>query len=98
MVWAALLLTTIAVARLTRLVTADFIMLPFRRWVINHWSEDSAITYLVHCSWCLSMWVAVPAAIAWAFLLLPLHLWWLAAPAALTMSYVTGLLSQLEER
>lgn len=98
MVWAVLLLLTLAVSRLTRLVTTDFLMLPFRRWVINRWGEDSSIAYLVHCSWCSSMWISVPAAIAWAFVMLPMHLWWVAAPAALTMSYVTGLLSQLEER
>lgn len=96
MVWAALVLLTIAVARITRLVTADYIMLPFRRWVVNRWGEDSAISYLVHCSWCSSIWISVPAAIAWAFVLLPLSQWWLAAPAALAMSYVTGLLSQVE--
>src|SRR5262245_13518348 len=98
MVLASLVLITLAVARLTRLVTADAITLPFRRWVVNRWGEDSRIAYLVHCSWCTSLWIALPAGVLWAFPLLPLWLWWLALPAALTMSYVTGLLSQIEER
>jgi hypothetical protein len=98
MVWAALVLVTIAVARLTRLVTTDVIMLPLRRWVVNKWGEDSAMAYLIHCSWCSSMWIAAPGAVLWAFLMLPTKDWWLAVPAALAMSYVTGLLSQLEER
>jgi hypothetical protein len=44
------------------------------------------------------MWIAAPGAVLWAFLMLPTKDWWLAVPAALAMSYVTGLLSQLEER
>lgn len=98
MVWGCLVLTTLAVARLTRLVTADVIMLPFRRWVINRAGEDSSLAYLVHCSWCTSIWLSFPLAAIWAILMLPMHLWWMLIPAALTMSYVTGLLSQIEER
>lgn len=98
MVWAALLLVTIAVARLTRLITVDVIMLPFRRWVVNKWGDDSSIAYLVHCSWCTSIWVSILPAVAWGILMLAPHEWWLALPAALAMSYVTGLLSQIEER
>ena len=98
MVWASLVLVTLAMARLTRLITADTLMLPFRRWVINRTGEDSGFSYLVHCSWCTSMWVSFPGAIAWALLMLPMSQWWLAAPASLAMSYITGLLSQLEER
>jgi hypothetical protein len=88
----------LAVARLTRLVTLDQITLFLRRWIVNKWGEESLISYLVHCSWCSSIWIALPASVGWAFLLLPLHLWWLALPSWLAMSYVAGLLSQLEER
>lgn len=98
MVLASLVLITAAVARLTRLVTTDQITLSFRRWVLNKWGDDSKLGYLVHCSWCTSLWIAFPAAIAWAFTMLPLQHWWLALPAALAMSYVAGLLSQIEER
>lgn len=98
MVWLCLVLVTIAVARLTRLLTADQITLPFRRWVVNKYGDESSISYLVHCSWCTSLWISVPAATLWALLTLPLGDWWFLAPAALAMSYVTGLLSQIEER
>lgn len=98
MVWACLVFVTFAVARLTRLITTDFIMLPFRRWIVNRTGEESKITYSIHCSWCTSMWLSFPAAILWAVLMLPLNQWWVAIPAALAMSYVTGLLSQVEER
>lgn len=97
MVLLSLVLMTFAVARLTRFIKGDQLTLQFRRWVIKRYGEDSRLAYLVHCSWCTSMWVALPAGVAWAFPLLPLRLWWLALPAALAMSYVTGLLSQVEE-
>lgn len=98
MVLLALILVTVAVARLTRLVTTDAIMLPFRRWVVNRTGEESPFAYLVHCSWCTSIWLSIPASIAWAFLMLPMSQWWIALPAFLAMSYVCGLLSQIEER
>jgi hypothetical protein len=98
MIWASLLLVTLAVARITRLVATDRIMVSFRRWVVNRWGEESEAAYLAHCRWCASIWIGLPAAVGWAMLTLPLHLWWLAGPAWLAMSHVTGLLSRLEEQ
>lgn len=98
MVWVSLMLVILAVARLTRLVTHDQITLPFRRWVVNRWGEESGRSYLVHCSWCTSMWLSFPATGVWAVLTLPLHQWWIALPGALAASYISGLLSQIEER
>jgi hypothetical protein len=98
MIWASLLLITVAVARVTRLIAADRITVGLRRWVVNRWGEESEAAYLIHCRWCASIWIALPAAIVWAVLALPLHLWWLALPAWLGMSHVTGLLSRLEEQ
>lgn len=97
MVMASLILITLAVARLTHLVTKDELALPFRRWVISRWGDDSRLAYLVHCTWCTSIWVAIPGGISWAFTMLHPQLWWLALPAALAMSYVAGLLAQIEE-
>lgn len=95
----AFLLVTLAVARVTRLTTTDRIPgTKIRRWVTNRFGEDAEITYLVHCDWCASMWIALPAALVWAPLTLPLYYWWLAIPAWLAMSYLTGLLVRLEER
>jgi len=97
MIWACLGLVTIAVARLSRLITTDELMLPFRRWATKKWGDDSRLTYFVHCRWCTSGWVGGLGGVIWAFSMLPLRYWWFAIPAALSMSYVAGLLSQLEE-
>ncbi len=88
-VW--LLLFAMATARVTRLVTADFLLEPFRVWadLRSQW-----FGYLVSCDWCLSMWVAVPFAAGW---------WGLRDNGAvqvlvlvLSFSLVTGLISRLE--
>lgn len=96
MVWGSFVVVTLAVARATRLVTADRIMLWLRRWFVNKWGEESSISYLVHCTACSSIWIAFPAALGWAMLTLPWHLWWIAAPAWFAMSYLTILLNRLE--
>lgn len=98
MLWGSLALLTLAVARGTRIITTDKIALPFRRWIVNKFGEESWAAYWVHCDWCSSIWVAFIASAAWTFALLPSHHWWLGIPAWLAMSYVAGLLSQLEER
>ena len=73
------------------------IALPFRRWFVNRYGEDSTPTYLVHCIWCTGIWIAFPAAAAWTIGVLPLGYYWLVFPAWLAMSYLTGLLGRLEE-
>ncbi len=97
MVWASFLVVSLAVARVTRLVTADRIMLFLRRWVINKWGEESSMAYLVHCRACSSIWIALPGAVMWATLALPWRSWWLALPAWMAMSYLTILMARLEE-
>lgn len=91
------LLVALAVARATLLVTSDRIMLAFRRWIIRKTGDESVWTYLVHCQRCTSIWIALPAAILWGTLTLPLHWWWLMAPAWFALSYITVLLGRLEE-
>jgi len=98
MVWASLILMTLAVARVTRLVTADRIMLFLRRWVVDKFGDESEVSYLFHCRACASVWIAIPAAFMWGSLTLPLHWWWLMLPAWMGMSYATILLSRLEEQ
>lgn len=98
MVVGAFVLVALAVARFTLMVTSDRIMLSFRRWVVNKFGDESLWTYLVHCSRCVSIWVALPAAIAWTVLTLPLRWWWLVLPAWFALSYLTVLLSRLEEK
>lgn len=56
----SLVVAALAVARITRFLVEDFLANGYRRWVVNKWGEDSKISYLVHCPWCTSIWVAVP--------------------------------------
>lgn len=101
--WLVLALYALVVARITRLITADKLTEPFRGWVARKFRRDSPaaaldtprpvhpMTYLVHCAWCTSIWVAavlcVPAA-----LVADVPLWW-APGLALAASQVTGILS-----
>lgn len=98
MVVGAFLLVALAVARGTLLVTSDRIMLSLRRWVVNKFGDESIWSYLVHCQRCVSIWVALPAAVFWAGLALPPRLWWIALPAWFALSYLSILLSRLEEK
>lgn len=53
--------------------------------------------YLVHCRWCVSLWIAVP--VAWLVSLLLVDGWdvvSLTAALALAYSHLTGLLVALE--
>lgn len=99
--WLLVVLTILAVARLTRLVTADTIADPVRGWIIRHRPAKGAheaedwVVYLVHCRWCASMWIAGPVAVAVWF-------WHGHAAAqivliALAASHATALLAGLED-
>jgi len=89
--WLLVVLTVLAVARLTHLVTTDYLTQPFRLWAHRHAPEK--VAYLVTCPWCLSLhWAAVVAPVVWLW---P-HSWWTQVPLlALTASYVTGMAEQL---
>ncbi|MCM6774996.1 DUF1360 domain-containing protein [Nocardia sp. CDC159] len=81
----------LAVARLTRLVTRDKITEPIRAALIQRLGTGSQLTYLVHCAWCTSVWVAfttAPAAVALAGLS-----WWLLPLLALAASQLVGMLA-----
>lgn len=97
-----------ATARLTRLVAADRVLLPFRAAVVRRFGPSSALGYLVHCRWCVSLWLSAPvaAAVVWLWhALLPDvadHLDWphrvvLTGLLALTYSHATALLAALED-
>jgi hypothetical protein len=89
--WLLVTLAVLATARLTRLVTTDSITDPARAWLHDH--TPPWVTYLVHCPWCVSVWLGAGVAAAtynwprtW-----PVQI----ALVGLTASYVTG---RLEER
>lgn len=84
--------TALAVARVTRLVTTDYITAPIRQWAVLKLGTASKGAYLITCDWCTSLWIGAAAA--------PLaywhgqNWWYLIPAAALAYSHVTGLLAQ----
>lgn len=88
--WLFVLLAALATARLTRLVNEDAILDPPRAWVQQHASD--AVSYLVTCPWCVSIYVGggvAGATYAW-------HAYWPVQVGliALAASMVTGVLAQ----
>jgi peptidoglycan/LPS O-acetylase OafA/YrhL len=85
----SLVVAALAVTRITLLLVDDQITNGYRRWVIKRWGEESLPSYLVHCPWCTSIWVAapiMPAAAIWP------NIWVIAAFAIPAASLVTGLI------
>lgn len=58
-----LALLVLATARIVRLVVDDAVTLPIRLWFANKYGTESMWTYLVHCTWCVAVWVAYPLAL-----------------------------------
>ena len=94
----SVLLTVLAVARVTRLVTRDVITEPVRnpvvRWLVAR-KADSKTAYLIMCDWCASVYVGAAGAGAW-------YLWgetmpFMAVTLALSSSYVTGFLTSITQ-
>ena len=90
--WLMVVLAVLAVYRLSRLVTGDYVTRPMRTWVNERYGENR-LSYFVTCDWCVSFWLG--AAVA------PVVVWWgdnravLAVLLALAASATAGLLSQL---
>lgn len=94
----ALILLPLAVARVTRLITADRILEPVRDRLISRWIErkggDSLAAYLITCPWCVSVYVGAAGAAGW-------WAWggtrvYAAVLLAFACSYVTGWLASHE--
>lgn len=94
MIVVSLVVAALAVARITRLLTEDFLTVGYRRWVVTRWGPESKMSYLVHCSWCTSIWIALPVMPAAA--LFP-NVWVIAALSILAASHVAGLLNTSKE-
>lgn len=92
-----IVLTVLAVARVTRLITTDHIISRPRNAIVR-WLSDrdhDQLAYLVFCPWCISIYVGAGAAGAW-------YAWgetmpFMAVTLALTASYVTGFLASIKE-
>lgn len=96
----SLLLTLLAVARVTRLVTTDRITVrprdAFVRWAAaRSKAEDGGLlAYMAFCPWCVSVYTGAAGGAAW-------WAWgdsriFTAAVAALAASHIAGLLAGLE--
>jgi hypothetical protein len=90
-----LALMALATARLTRLITSDFLFDRPRtaalRYLVRTRGEDSKLAYLLVCPWCMSLYTgsAITAAwVAWGE-----SMWFMAAVTILSMSHVAGLLA-----
>jgi len=92
------LVTVLAIARVTRLLTTDRILdqprIALMERFISKAGDESLAAYLVSCPWCISMYVGAAGAGAW-------WAWgtntaYLAVTLALAASYVTGWLSSHE--
>ncbi|MFF3749331.1 hypothetical protein ACFYYH_02545 [Streptomyces sp. NPDC002018] len=86
------LLSLGATCRVTRFITKDTLAAGFRTWIADRFGDDSKPSYLVSCSWCTSIWVAVAmtALTQGAGGTFALQL----TTTALTLSYLTGLASR----
>lgn len=90
---AIFLLALGATARITRLVTRDFITRHLRAYVIRRLGPDHDVPYLLTCPWCLSVWVAAGVmTVAWFY---GGHPGFIIPAAALTASYLIGLAASI---
>lgn len=53
-----LLLTTLAVARISRIITTDKISEPARTLLARKLRDGSQVTYLLWCPHCMSVWIS----------------------------------------
>lgn len=89
-----LVLTVLAVARVTRLVNADRITEGPRNAIVRRLDPDGLMAYMVFCPWCVSVYTGAGAGAAW-------WAWgdtriFTAAVLALAASHVAGVLAGLE--
>lgn len=90
----SLLLTLLAVVRVTRLIVIDRITLPIRSRILAKGGEEGWWTYLIHCPICASVWIAGAASPAWWY--------WHSQPAflmvvfALAMAQIVAWLSKID--
>jgi uncharacterized protein DUF1360 len=90
----AMVVATLAVARMTRLLVDDQLTNGYRLWVDRRWGSESLQSYLVHCPWCTSIWVAaliMPITVLLSTPLTPTA-WLIAALSIPAASMVAGLL------
>lgn len=90
----SLVIATLAVARISTLLVDDQITVGYRRRVVEKWGAGSMPSYLAHCNWCTSIWVAIPIMPIAA--LLP-NVYTVAAFSIPAASFIAGLLTSLRK-
>lgn len=90
-----LLLTALATARLTRLITRDRITQAPREWALSRLPDGHLLAYLLMCDWCVSVYMGAATATAWWAW--GDHRAFTAATAALAFSHTTGWAATREE-
>lgn len=90
----SLVVAALAVARVTRLLVSDKITVFLRQWIVTKFGANSLASQLFHCSWCMSIWVAIPVMPIAA--LFP-NRWVIALLAIPAASYLTGFLANRED-
>lgn len=81
----------LALARVTRLMTADEITDFIREAVFSRWGEDSKQGYFATCPWCQSFWYGFAS--AWIVILASGVSWWWYPIIALAGSELVGLIA-----
>jgi hypothetical protein len=77
-----------ATARLTMLLTDDYIARNIRAWFIRRFGPEHDLAYLVTCPWCFGMWVAAAVLpLAWFY---GDRLWFIIPALVLTVSWLVG--------
>lgn len=61
----SLLVTALAVARVTRLIVTDSITIKARMIILKRSGDTGWLTMLFHCPYCMSVWVGFIAAPLW---------------------------------
>lgn len=90
----SLIVGALAVARLTRLVVSDKLTVKIRQRVVRRWGPDSKASVLIHCPWCVSVWISLPVMPVAA--LFP-NKWVIAVLAIPAAAYVVGFLANRED-
>lgn len=91
MTWMSLVLIALATARITRLITEDFILGRPRNALLLRLGSDNPLAYLIVCPWCMSMYVG--AGVTGAWWAWGGTLWFTWTTAFLSASHVTGFLA-----
>ena len=87
-----LLVGVLATARITRLVTTDRITQAPRMWMLTRVDADGMWGYLIHCTWCVSVYAGAAVAAVLAFG----PGWSVWVLGALSFSYTAGWLASKE--